>query len=75
MNLDKLSTFVLSNIRKKPVVRDLFTRAGCEKLLEVVKKDFERDTYTNRAETIEAYLLKYQEHKEQLNMDSLINFE
>ncbi|NJO68094.1 MAG: hypothetical protein HC830_01410 [Bacteroidetes bacterium] len=75
LNLDKLSTFVLSNIRKKPVVRDLFTRAGCEKLLEVVKKDFERDTYTNRAETIEAYLLKYQEHKEQLNMDSLINFE
>jgi hypothetical protein len=73
LNLDKLSTFVLSDIREKPVVRDLFTRAGCDKLLDIPKNDFEKDTFSTRAETIEAYFLKYQEHKEQLNIDSLIN--
>jgi hypothetical protein len=73
LNLDKLSTFVFSEIRDKAIVRDLFTRAGCEKLLDVPKKDFDKESSIDRAEIIESYLLKYQEHKEQLNIDSLIN--
>jgi hypothetical protein len=73
LNLDKLSTFVFSDIREKVIVRDLFTRAGCEKLLEVPKKEFDKENFTSRAEIIESYLLRYQEYKEQLNIESLFN--
>jgi hypothetical protein len=75
LNLDKLSTFVYSDIRDKAIVRDLFTRAGCEKLLDVPKKEFDKAHFAVRAQTIESYLLKYQKYKEQVEVDHLFKLD
>lgn len=73
LNLDKLSTFVYSDIRDKAIVRDLFTRAGCKKLLDVPKKEFDKEHFAARAQAIETCLLKYQKHKELVDVYSLFN--
>jgi hypothetical protein len=68
LNLDKLSTFVLSDIRENQTLRDLFTRAGCLPLFETKKHDYDKECIVTKASTIESYFSKYQEHTKFLEL-------
>jgi hypothetical protein len=66
LNLDKLSTFVYSDLRDHPHLCDLFKRAGCEALLEIKKMDPASPDYIMAAAFIESYHRKNQDYKNQI---------
>ncbi len=73
LTLDKLSTFVFSEIKESDMISDLFSQSGCKSLLDVPKKEFGKEKYKFKAAAIETYLLKYQEYKEQFNFENLFS--
>jgi hypothetical protein len=71
LNLDKLSTFVHSDLRDNQLLRDIFTRAGCQALLEVKKFDFDKQCIAKNISSIESYFYKYQEYTKKLELPEL----
>jgi hypothetical protein len=71
LNLDKLSTFVFSGLKENLALYDLFTRAGCNSLIDIPKDLFDKKNSSISASVIEAYLGKYHDHKASLRLENL----
>lgn len=57
--IDKLSTFLFSDITSNDRIKQLFIDAGCESLFKIQKghfASFENNSTTSKAEMIEKYL-------------------
>lgn len=71
LNLDRLSTFVHSDLRENTLLRDIFTRAGCKALLEVEKHDFDKKCIVTNSALIESYFSKYREYTQHINLSEI----
>ena len=55
LKLDKLETFVQSDLQDDPKLRDIFSKCGCEHLFKMTNETFERPL-VGFAEDIRKYL-------------------
>jgi len=63
LSIDKLSTFVISDIKSNPEVKQHFIDAGCEQLFEWEGVDFSQIGETEQATNIQSYLSRAQDHR------------
>jgi hypothetical protein len=71
LNLNKLSTFVHSDIRENKVLVDIFTQAGCKALFEVEKHAYDKKCIVPTTSFVESFFSKYQEYNQTLNLSEI----